>query len=86
MQGITKYSGGGGSVQKKIIRELRAAYDQRKQTPSEHESDGFGEWEFIGQLGTVMSGEAKDVHSAWVDKWDLNSLENENIKAAEYAE
>ena len=86
MQGITKYTGGGGSVQKAFIRELRAAYDQRKRTPSEHELDGFGEWEFVGQLGTVMGGEAKDVHSTWVDEWDFNNPLNENIQAAEFAE
>ena len=86
MQGITKYSGGGRSVQKNCIRELRAVYDQRKRTPAEHELDGFGEWEFIGQLGTIMSGEAKDVHTAWVDKWDFDSSENENIQAAEFVE
>ena len=76
MQGITKYTGGGGSILKNFIRELRAAYNHRKNTPSEHGLDGFGEWEFISQLGTVMGGEAKDVHSAWVDKWDFENPEN----------
>ena len=86
IQGITRYSGAGGSTQKAFIREVRAAYERMKNTSTEHELNGFGEMEFIRLFSSVLVGEAKDVLSAYLDDWDHENEDNENHKAADNAE
>ena len=86
MQNITKYSGEGGAVQRAFVREIRAAYHRMLRSPCEHQLNGFGEWEFINQLGEVLRGEAKDVLAAFQDDWDFENEENVNIDAADDAE
>lgn len=48
--------------------------------------EGFGQWEFIALLWECLRGEAKDVLSAFLDFWDFDSAENENLVAAVDAE
>ena len=86
MQGITKYSGEGGSVQRSFIRELRVVYHRMLRTPLEQQLNGFGEWEFISLLGEVLRGEAKDVLASFMDRWDFENEDNENWEAADDAE
>ena len=86
MEGIIKYAGAGGSQQKNFFRELRAAYERRKNTSAEHELEGFGEMEFVKQYGPTLIGEAKDVLSAYLDDWDHENEDNENLRAPENAE
>ena len=70
MENMTKYSGGGGANQKNFVRELRATYGRMKNSSKEHELEGFGEMEFVKQLGPCLIGESKDVLSAFIDVWD----------------
>ena len=86
IQGITRYSGGGGSAQKTFIREVRAAYERMKNSSSEHELNGFGEMEFIKLLSSKLDGESKDVLSTFLDDWDHENEDNENHTAADNAE
>ena len=86
MENMTKYSGGGGANQKFFVRELRATYGRMKNSSKEHELEGFGEMEFVKQLGPCLIGESKDVLSAFIDVWDHENKDNENIKAAKNAE
>ena len=85
IQGITRYSGGGGSAQKFFIREARAAYEQMKNSSTEHELNGFGEIEFIKLLSSNLDGESKDILSAFLDDWDHENEDNENHRAADNA-
>ena len=86
IQGITRYSGGGGSTQKTFIHEVRAAYERMKNSSAEHELNGFGEMEFIKLLSSKLDEESKDVLSAFLDDWDHDNEDNKNHRAAENAE
>ena len=40
--------------------------------PHQHQMDGFGRWEFLGLLGVILQGEARDVYTAFMKEWDPN--------------
>lgn len=82
MQSIVKCSGKGGAIRQAFIREVRAVYHCMLRSPLEHQLIGYGEWEFVTQLGEVLRGEAKDVLAAFLDEWDFENEENANIEAA----
>ena len=86
MENITKYSGGGGPVQRAFIRYIKAVYLKMLRDPREHQMDGFGQWEYLGLVGGLLSNEARDVHSAFIDKWDFEDVDNPNFQAADDAE
>ena len=86
MENITKYSGGGGAVQRSFVRDIKAVYQKMLRDPREHQMDGFGEWEYIGLMGGILLGEARDVHAAFLDTWDFEDVDNTNYPAAVDAE
>ena len=86
MENIVKYSGGGGAVQRAFVRDVKAVYKKMLRDPREQQMDGFGEWEFLGLVGGLLINEARDVHSAFIDRWDFEDTENPNFHAAQDAE
>ena len=86
MENIVKYSGGGGAAQRAFIRDIKAVYQKILRDPREHLMEGFGQWEFLGLVGGLLINEARDVHSAFIDRWDFEDVENPNFEAAEDAE
>ena len=71
MENIAKYSGGGGAAQRAFIRDIKAVYQKMLRDPQEHQMEGSGQWEFLGVVGELLINEAKDVHSAFIDRWDF---------------
>ena len=53
--------------------------------PREHQIDGFGPWEYLGLVGGLLSNEARDVHSAFIDKWDFEDIDNPNFQVVDDA-
>ena len=82
MENIRRYAGGGGAPQKAFIRDCRASYQRMLCDPREQQLDGFGEWEFLNLLGNVLAGEARDVHTAFMEEWDFQSVTNPNREEA----
>ena len=48
--------------------------------------DGFGRWEFLGLMGGILSYEARDVHSTFLNRWDFENVDDRNFQAVDDAE
>ena len=68
METISKYARGGGSAQIAYIRSARAIYKQMLKDPHQHQMDGFGLWEFLGLLGVILQGDAREMHTAFMEQ------------------
>ena len=86
METITKCYGGGGAVQRSFVRDIKAVYQKMLRDPREHQMNGFGEWEYVGLIGGILLGEARDVHAAFLDTWNFEDVDNTNYQAAVDAE
>ena len=87
MEGINKYSGiGGGTTQKSFKQDTKAVYNKMLRDHREHLLAGFGQWEFLGLLGPRMQGEARAVHVAFMERWDFEDADNQDLEVAQDAE
>ena len=87
MESISIYSGVGGiTTQRVFTHDSSAVYLRMKNTPIEHVFNGFGEMEFIGLLGTRVTGEVRTVYSAFLEDWNHRNENNPNREAAVDAE
>ena len=82
MDAIQRYSGGGGSAQRTFMQDCRTALAELLRDWKEQQLDGFGQWEFLQLLGRVLSGEARDVHLAFMEEWDPVAENNPNRENA----
>ena len=66
METLPKYGGGGGTDQTAFMRNARTIYNRLKLDPNNHRMEGFEEWEFVEMLGVALTGEAREVHNAFL--------------------
>ena len=87
MEAIQRYSGvGGGTTQKSFKQDTKAVYSKMLRDHREHLLAGFGQWEFLGLLGPRMQGEARAVHVAFMERWDFDDADNQDLEVAQDAE
>ena len=70
METLPKYGGGGGINHTAFMRNARIIYNRLKLDPNNHRMEGFGVWEFVEMLGVALTGEAREVHNAFLKSWD----------------
>lgn len=61
---------GGGQMQQAYVRKLRAQYMRMRDSAIEQQIEGFGQWEFLQQVGVTLIGEARDVYDEFMENWD----------------
>ena len=86
MENIVTYSGGGGSIQSIYCRDAISTYLAMRDDPMRQRIEGFGEWEFLRLLAPTVTGEAREVHNAYMDEWNFTNRANPNFRQAQRAE
>ena len=86
MNRIEKYSGGGGAPIASYCRDTRSTYLSMRDDPMRQRIEGFGEWEFMMLLGTTLTGEAREVHNAYMDDHSFTNRSNPHYRRARRAE
>ena len=87
MECIEKYSvTGGGLTQRQFKQDAKAVYNAMLRDPQQHLITGFGQWEFIGLMGSRLTGEARTVHASFLERWDFDDLDNPMYLDAEDVE
>ena len=87
MESIGKYSGVGGvTTQRVFTQDSSVVYLRMKNTPTEHVLNGFVEMDFIGLLGTRITGGARTVQTSFMEVWNSRNEGNPNIEGAVDAE
>ena len=86
MENIVIYYGGGGSIQSIYRKDARNTYLAMRNDPMRQRIEGFGEWEFLRLLAPTMTGEAREVHNAYMDEWNFVNRSNPNFRRARRAE
>ena len=80
----SKYSGTGGKVSPKSFKQdAKEIYNRMVRDPREHMLVGFGQWDFLTQLGSWSLGEARTVHVSFMDTWDIDNPSNPAIAEAQ---
>ena len=82
MENIVSYSGGGGSIQSIYCRDARSTYLAMRDDPMRQRIEGFGEWEFLRLLAPTVTGEAREVHNAYMDELNFTNRDNPNFRRA----
>ena len=87
MECIAKYSGtGGGLTERQFKQDAKAFYNAMLRDPQQHLITDFGQWEFIGLMGSRLTGEARTVHASFLERWDLDDPNNPIFLDAEDVE
>ena len=86
MESISRYAGGGGTAQSAFIRVGRTIYQLMLRDPQKQQLKGFGQWENLNLLRVTLTGEAREVHSAFMDEWNYVDRSNPNYQWARRAE
>ena len=86
MNNLAIYEGGGGREGTNFARDSRTIYQTMRADPQNQRLEGFGPWEFVKLLGTRLTGEAREVHNAYVDEWAPGDRTNPNFRRARSAE
>ena len=80
MENIVTYSGGGDSIQSIYCRDARSTYLAMRDDLMRQRIEGFGEWEFLRLLAPTVTGEAREVHNAYMDEWNFVNRSNPNFR------
>ena len=52
----------------------------------EQQIEGFGQWEFLTELGATLAGNARELYNEYMEKWDFLNPNCPNMRRAENVE
>ena len=82
MECIQRYSGGGGLAQKTFKQDVKTVYNKMLRDPQQHLLMGLCQMEYIKLVGPRLGGEARQVHTEFVEKFDHENPLNPILEVA----
>lgn len=76
MENIMRYSGGGGAPQRQFIHDVKAVFAKMMRDPNQHILVGLCQYEFLKLLGSRLTGEARQVLSTFLERYDFEDPRN----------